>query len=86
LAEACGRADEAAGMMHERDYAALAAPAPALDVTPAGDPYVQQLVAENTRLRTRVATLARRLELQDAVLANIARIVHEAGGMKAAEG
>lgn len=74
-------------MKHERDYAvAMDVTLPAMDVTPAGDPYVQQLVAENDRLRTRVATLERRLSTQDAVLANIARIVREAGGMKAAAG
>lgn len=64
----------------------VSAAAPAGDVTPAGDPFVQQLVAENERLRARVATLERRLEVRDAVLANIARIVNGAGGEKGAAG
>lgn len=64
----------------------VSAAAPALDVTPAGDPFVQQLVAENERLRARVATLERRLQVRDAVLADIARIVRDEGGMKGAAG
>lgn len=73
-------------MKHERDYAEMSIPAPAMDLTPAGDPYVQQLVAENARLKARVETLTRRLTLQDAVLANITKIVIKAGGMKGAQG
>lgn len=59
-------------------------PAAAVDVTPAGDPYVQQLVAENARLRERVETLGRRLRTQEEMLAEIAAIV--TGGMKGATG
>jgi len=34
---------------------------PAMDITPASDPFVQQLIAENERLRARNATLERPL-------------------------
>jgi len=60
--------------------------APALDVTPAGDPFVQQLVAENARLRARVAALERRLGMYVETYDKIAQTVWQAQHLKGVEG
>lgn len=60
--------------------------APAVDVTPADDPFVQQLVAENARLRARVATLERRLGMYVETYDKIAQTVWQAQHLKGVEG
>lgn len=59
---------------------------PAMDSTPAADPFVQQLIAENERLRARNAALERRLALFESTVQRITAIVREAQGAKGAHG
>ena len=59
---------------------------PAMDITPASDPFVQQLIAENKRLRARNATLERRLAYFDVTVQRIAAVVREAQGAKGVHG
>ena len=49
-------------------------------------PFVQQLIAENERLRARNATLERRLALFDATIQRITVVVREAQGNKGVHG
>ena len=59
---------------------------PAMDSTPAADPFVQQLIAENERLRARNTTLERRLAYFDVTVQRIAAVVREAQGAKGVHG
>lgn len=59
---------------------------PAMDITPAGDPFVQQLIAENERLRARNATLERRLARYEETYNRIQAIVQQVAGEKGVHG
>ena len=59
---------------------------PAMDSTPAADPFVQQLIAENERLRARNATLERRLERYELAYSEIQAVVQRHAGDKGAHG
>lgn len=59
---------------------------PAMDSTPAGDPFVQQLIAENERLRARNATLERRLARSELAYSEIQAAVQRYAGDKGAHG
>ncbi len=59
---------------------------PAMDSTPAADPFVQQLVAENERLRARNATLERRLERYELAYSEIQAVVQRHAGEKGVHG
>lgn len=59
---------------------------PALDITPADDPFVRQLLAENARLSGRVAALERRLALYENTCRQITAIVQRSAGLKGGEG
>ncbi len=60
--------------------------APAMDFTPAFDPHVQDLIAENARLKERVEKLQRRLLLREEVLLRIDEIVHGTAAVKGVHG
>jgi hypothetical protein len=55
---------------------------PAMDITPAGDPYIQQLLAENARQQARIQTLERRLAHYEQVYDDIAASVQRSQGAK----
>lgn len=59
---------------------------PASDITPADDPFVRQLLAENARLSGRAAALERRLALYENTYRQIAEIVQRSAGFKGGEG
>ena len=59
---------------------------PSADFTPSGDPYVQQLLAENARLKKRIETLQRRLLTREEVLLRIDEIVHGMAQVKGVHG
>lgn len=59
---------------------------PAMDSTPAADPFVQQLIAENERLRARNATLERRLARHELAYSEIQAVVQRHAGDKGAHG
>ena len=59
---------------------------PAMDSTPAADPFVQQLIAENERLRARNATLERRRARQKLAYSEIQAVVQRHAGDKGAHG
>lgn len=59
---------------------------PAIDTTPAGDPFVQQLIAENERLRARYATLERRLARYELAYTEIQAVVQRHAGDKGVHG
>ncbi len=66
---------------------------PAMDSTPAGDPFMQQLIAEksqlldeNNRLRTRNTALEYRLARYERTYNDIAAIVRRHSGEKGVEG
>lgn len=60
--------------------------APAMDFTPAFDPHVQDLIAENARQKERIETLQRRLLMREEVLLRIDEIVHGAVQVKGVHG
>lgn len=59
---------------------------PAMDSTPAADPFVQELIAENERLRARNATLERRLARYEDTYSRIQAIVQQVAGDKGVHG
>lgn len=59
---------------------------PAMDITPAADPFVQQLIAENERLRVRNETLERRLARYELAYSEIQAVVQRHAGDKGAHG
>ena len=59
---------------------------PAMDSTPASDPFVQQLIDENSRLRARNKTLEYRLARYERAYNDIAAIVQRHSGEKGIEG
>ena len=59
---------------------------PAMDSTPAGDPFVQQLISENDRLRSRNEALERRLAQFEQTYDKIATIVQRQRGAKGVQG
>ncbi len=59
---------------------------PAMDSTPAADPFVQQLIAENERLRARNETLERRLARYELAYSEIQAVVQRHAGDKGVHG
>ena len=59
---------------------------PAMDSTPAADPFVQQLIAENELLRARNATLERRLARYELAYSEISAVVQRHAGEKGVHG
>lgn len=59
---------------------------PAMDSTPAADPFVQQLLAENARLLARNGALERRLARYELAYSEISAVVQRHAGEKGVHG